>query len=128
MLHVGKHLPGNSKLFKRLLETTENNFFYKKLSDKLDNYLSYGSLVEIVNKIAVDNKQADTISIDSLKRKLFVPLLNNISTGKEFVLYTLYSSLITNCKAISLYIKSEEDRKKIKYTLSKINGLFRFFI
>ena len=119
MLHVGKHLPGNAKLFKRLLETTENNFFYKKLSDKLDNYLSYGSLVKILNKIAVDNIQ-DDIPIDNLKRKLFVPLLNNISTDNEFVLYTLYSSLITNCKAISLYIKSEEDRKKIKYTLSKI--------
>lgn len=118
MLHVGKHLPGNSKLFKRLLETTENNFFYKKLSDKLDNYLSYGSLVEIVNKIAVDNKQADTVSIDSLKRKLFVPLLNNISTGNEFVLYTLYSSLILNCKTLSLYIKSEEDKRNLKYTLS----------
>ena len=122
MLHTGRHLPGNINSIKKIFKSTDSTYFYKNLSEKLSNYLSYSFLDKISKKIDAENQLGviSPLPIDNLRKKLFIPMLNNISIGKEFVLYTLYSSLITNCKAISLFVKREEDRKKLKYTLSNI--------
>ena len=121
ILHAGRHLPGNLKSLKRLFESTESDYFYKKLPPKLNNYLSCDSLEKFFKNIESHKVDGNfSIPINSLKRKLFIPLLNNINTGKEFVLYTLYSSFISNCKTLSLYIQREEDKKNLKYTLSNV--------
>jgi len=122
MLHIGRHLPGNLNSLKKLFESTESTYFYKNLPQKLNNYISYSFLDKISKKIDAENQLGviNPLPIDNLRKKLFIPMLNEISADKEFVLYTLYSSLITNCKAISLFVKREEDRKKLKHTLSNI--------